>query len=41
MKVVTADEYQAFLNRQVKNLAKAQAYVQKAQDTGNIPGGTQ
>ena len=41
VKVVTADEYQAFLNRQANNLAKAQAYVQKAQDTGNIPGGTQ
>ncbi len=41
VKVVTADEYQAFLQRQAKNLAGAQSYVQHAQDTGNIPGGTQ
>jgi heme/copper-type cytochrome/quinol oxidase subunit 2 len=40
VRVVTADEYQAFLERQAKDLASAQNYVQNAQDTGNIPGGT-
>ena len=40
VKVVTADEYRAFLDRQARDLATAQAYVQNAQDTGNIPGGT-
>lgn len=40
VRVVTADEYQQFLSDQVTNLADAQAYVQRAQDSGNIPGGS-
>ena len=40
VRVVTVPQYQFFLNKQVRDLAAAQAYVQHAQDTGNIPGGT-
>jgi cytochrome c oxidase subunit II len=39
VKVVTPDEYTSFLQKQSRDLADAQAYVQNAQDTGNIPGG--
>jgi cytochrome c oxidase subunit II len=41
VKVVSADEYQAFLQKQARDLATAQAYVQHAQDTGDIPGAGQ
>ena len=37
----TADQYQAFLAKQTKELGEAQAYVQNAQNSGDIPGGTQ
>ncbi len=40
VRVVTAQQYQAFLNRQVRDLASAQAYVQNAQNSNDIPGGT-
>ncbi len=41
VKVVTADEFQAYLDKQTKDLGAAQAYVQNAQNTGDIPGATQ
>ncbi|MDX6638732.1 MAG: cytochrome c oxidase subunit [Solirubrobacterales bacterium] len=40
VKVVTADQYTKFLNKQASDLGAAQAYVQKAQTSGNVPGGT-
>jgi heme/copper-type cytochrome/quinol oxidase subunit 2 len=38
VRVVSADEYQQFLNDQSADLASAQAYVQQAQESGNVPG---
>ncbi len=40
VRVVSVPDYQAFLEKQTHELGAAQAYVQNAQNTGNIPGGT-
>jgi heme/copper-type cytochrome/quinol oxidase subunit 2 len=40
VRVVTADEFKAYLDQQAKDLGDSQTYVQNAQDTGDIPGGT-
>src|SRR3954451_22456348 len=40
VKVVSADEYRAFLNRQTLDLGRAQKYVEDAEASGNVPGET-
>jgi heme/copper-type cytochrome/quinol oxidase subunit 2 len=40
VRVVSVPDYQSYLEKQTHELGAAQAYVQHAQETGNIPGGT-
>jgi cytochrome c oxidase subunit 2 len=40
VRVVTPDEYQQYLSDQTRSLAEAQAFVQQAIDSGNVPGAT-